>query len=47
MTYFLWHDAGEIPVSMLTERDGFDDEAGALAAAQAFLAKWKRRFPQA
>jgi hypothetical protein len=42
MVYFLWHDTGEVPVSMLTDRD-FRSEADTRAAARAFLGKWKRR----
>ncbi len=43
MVYFLWHDTGEVPVSMLIERKSFAGEAGTRSAAQVFLAKWQRR----
>jgi len=41
--YFLWHDSGEVPISMLVERDHLTEEPAARAAAATFLAKWKRR----
>jgi hypothetical protein len=43
MVYFLWHEPGEVPVSMLIERKSFSSEAGMRAAAQIFVAKWQRR----
>jgi hypothetical protein len=43
MAYLLWHDTGEVPVSMLAERASFEDDAGTRGAARTFLAKWKRR----
>ena len=43
MVYFLWHDSGEMPVSMLIVRDNLKTEGGTRAAANDFLLKWKRR----
>jgi hypothetical protein len=43
LVYFLWHESGEVPVSMLFERRSFADEQGTRTAAQSFLAKWQRR----
>ena len=43
MIYFLWHESGAVPVSMLAESEKFKDEAGTRETAQVFLAKWKRR----
>lgn len=41
--YFLWHDSGEVPISMLVDRDHLKAEPAARAVAATFLAKWKRR----
>ncbi len=43
LVYFLWHESGEVPVSMLMERASFDNETGTRTAAQMFLSKWKTR----
>jgi hypothetical protein len=43
MVYFLWHDAGEPPVSMLIRRENFSTLEGTRAAARDFLFKWKKR----
>jgi hypothetical protein len=43
MVYFLWHDSGEVPVSMITRRDSLEDADGMRALAQDFLAKWNKR----
>jgi hypothetical protein len=43
MVYFLWHEGGEVPVSMLITRATLDDDFGARKAATVFLSKWKRR----
>jgi len=43
MVYFLWHDSGEAPVSMLIRRENVSTEDGACAAARDFLFKWKKR----
>jgi hypothetical protein len=43
MIYFLWHDSGEAPVSMLLRRDEFHTENGTRTAARDFLAKWSKR----
>ena len=40
--YFLWHDSGEVPISMLVDRDRLQEEPAARAVAAIFLAKWKR-----
>jgi hypothetical protein len=41
--YFLWHDSGEVPISMLVERDHLTEEPAAKGVAATFLAKWKRQ----
>ena len=41
--YLLWHDSGQVPFSMLANRDSFLDEAGTRAMARAFLDKWRMR----
>jgi hypothetical protein len=43
MVYFLWHDSGEAPVSMLIRRENFTSEDAARTAAGDFLSKWKKR----
>ena len=43
MVYFLWHESGEAPVSMLIRRENLSTEDGARAAARDFLAKWGKR----
>jgi len=43
MVYFLWHDAGEAPVSMLIRRENFSTPEGTRGAARDFLFKWKKR----
>lgn len=43
MIYFLWHDAGDVPVSMLIRRESFDSEEGVRTAASDFLLKWGKR----
>jgi hypothetical protein len=43
LVYFLWHDAGEIPVSMTTERARLNSDEDLRAAARIFMTKWERR----
>ena len=43
MVYFLWHDSGEVPVSMMIHRASLENAAGVRASARDFLIKWKRR----
>ena len=43
MVYFLWHDSGETPISMLVDRDQLQEERPARAVAAAFLARWRGR----
>lgn len=43
MVYFLWHDSGEAPVSMLIRREDLSATEGTRAAARDFLFKWKKR----
>ena len=43
MVYFLWHESGEPPVSMLIRRESLSAEDTARNAAQDFLAKWRKR----
>jgi hypothetical protein len=43
MIYFLWHDSGEPPVSMLFRRENFASIDGTRTAARDFLVKWKKR----
>ncbi len=43
MVYFLWHDSGEVPVSMIVHRDSLGDAAGMRASAREFLIKWRKR----
>jgi hypothetical protein len=43
MAYCLWHDSGEVPVSMLIDRQALQDEQNTRAAARTFLVKWRRR----
>ena len=42
--YFLWHDSGEAPVSMVVERAKLEDEEGSRLAARDFLVKWRKRY---
>lgn len=43
MVYFLWHESGEAPVSMLIRHENLKSEDGARGAARDFLAKWRKR----
>jgi hypothetical protein len=43
MTYFLWFEPGEVPVSMLLRRDLLLTKEGIHEAAHAFLEKWEQR----
>lgn len=43
MVYFLWHESGEVPVSMLIRREHLMTEDGSRVAARDFLAKWQKR----
>ncbi len=43
MVYFLWHDSGEAPVSMLFRRENVRSEDTARTAAIDFLSKWRKR----
>jgi hypothetical protein len=43
MVYFLWHESGEAPVSMLIRGEDLKSEDGARDAARDFLAKWQKR----
>jgi hypothetical protein len=43
MAYILWHDACEVPVSLLVDRETFRNERDTRVAAQALLERWKRR----
>ena len=43
MIYFLWHEGGEVPVSMLFTRDALNEDHRTREAASVFLWKWKRR----
>jgi hypothetical protein len=43
MVYFLWHESGEAPVSMLIRQENLKSEDGARDAARDFLVKWQKR----
>ena len=43
MIYFLWHEAGEVPVSMLFRRECLTEESSICASAREFLKLWRRR----
>ncbi len=43
MVYFLWHEPGEAPVSMLMRRENFTTAEGTRVAARDFLCKWNKR----
>jgi hypothetical protein len=44
MIYLLWHDSGEVPVSMITRRESLDSVEGMQTLADEFLLKWSKRF---
>ena len=41
--YFLWHDSGEAPVSMVVGRASLETEESTRSAARDFLVKWRKR----
>jgi len=43
VAYLLWHEDGDVPVSMLVVRDELQDIDGACRAAAVFVSKWRRR----
>lgn len=44
MIYLLWHDSGEVPVSMITKRECLESAQGMQTLAADFLVKWSKRF---
>ena len=40
--YFLWHDNGDVPISMMIDRDSLKTDTDTRAAAREFIAKWKQ-----
>lgn len=44
MIYLLWHDSGEVPVSIITRRESLESAAGMRTLAGDFLMKWGKRF---
>jgi hypothetical protein len=43
MGYILWHQQGEIPISMIFPQDDLDDDENARGVADDFLTHWNQR----